>query len=73
MSTIRIGVGNLYKYDGKVVEIYCIDFPTICYRYQDENNNGTFRSVSILKFMKNANYLRKSDSRYTLNNKCGSY
>lgn len=73
MSTIRVSVGNLYKYDGKVVEIYAIDFPTICYRYQDENNNGTFRSVSILKFMKNANYLRKSDNTYTLNNKCGAY
>jgi hypothetical protein len=73
MSTIRISVGNLYEYDGKVVEIYVIDFPIICYRYQDENNNGRFGSVSILKFMKNANYLRKSDNIYTLNNKCGAY
>ena len=73
MSTIRISTRNLYEYDGKIVEIYCIDFPTICYRYQDENNNGTFRSVSILKFMKNANYLRKSTSTYTLNTKCGVY
>ena len=51
MSTFNIKIGNVYEYKGNIVELYSINFPNLGYRYQDENNNGVFRSVSILNFI----------------------
>ena len=56
MSTFNIKIGNVYEYEGNIVELYLIDFPNLGYRYQDENNNGIFRSVSILDFIKMQNF-----------------
>lgn len=73
MSTFNIKIGNVYEYEGNIVELYLIDFPNLGYRYQDENNNGIFRSVSILNFIKNAKFLYKSNNIYFASDKHDSY
>lgn len=73
MSTFNIKIGNVYEYEGNIVELYIIDFPNLGYRYQDENNNGVFKSISILNFIKNAKFLYKLKNVYFASDKHDSY
>lgn len=64
MSTLKIKTGRKYLYKNEEVEIYMIGFPNIYYRYIDKDNNTILSYCNIFSFIKNAQYLGKSNNFY---------